>query len=154
MQMKIQIQPNKWSCLPTAFAIATGIPIEKIIEYVGHDGSDIIFPEYEEPYCRRSFHPQELIDVCLQKNFMVVPIEKQPKVIAKHSIHNVPMHRNRMSRYLLNYTGVLVGMNQEDRPHAVAWDGNRVLDPNGTEYHIIDFTIETIFLIVKFNITK
>lgn len=154
MRMKIQIQPNRWSCLPTAFAIATGIPIEKIIEYVGHDGSDIIFPEYKEPYCRRSFHPQELIDVCLQKNFMVVPIEKQPTVIVMDCVHPVSMNRGRMDYYLINYTGVLTGTSRTGIPHAVAWASDRVLDPNGTEYNLVNFTVETFFLIGKFNITK
>lgn len=152
--MRIQIQPNKWSCLPTAFAIATDISIAKVIRAVGHDGSEIIFPEYEEPYCRRSFHPQELMDMCLLKGFAVVPIEQQPTVMVKDRVHNVPIYSKRMDYYLSNYTGVLTGISQTGKPHAVAWNGQRVLDPNGAEYNITNFFVEMFFLIIKFNVTK
>ncbi|KKK91516.1 hypothetical protein LCGC14_2712140, partial [marine sediment metagenome] len=138
-KMEIQVQPNKWSCLPTAFAIAMGEPVEEIIKQVGHDGSDILFPTYKEPYCRRSFHPQELIDICLLKNFAVVQIEKSPVVIAKNITHSVPMNTRRIGSYLLNYTGVLIGEGQTGTPHAVAWNGKRILDPNGIEYFISRF---------------
>jgi hypothetical protein len=152
--MRLQTQPNKWSCLPTAFAIATSIPVAEFIEFAGHDGSEILFPDYDEPYCRRSFHPQELTDMCLRENFAVIPIERQPMVLSNDHVHMVPMFERRMDYYLLNYTGVLIGMSQAGTPHAVAWNGHRILDPNGTEYGITNFTIETFFLIAKFNITK
>lgn len=154
MQIQIQIQPNKWSCLPTAFAMAIDVPVAKVIEDICHDGSKIIFPEYDDPFCRRSFHIQELTDICLKRGFAVVPIENQPISEAKNHQYNVPVHNKRLEYYLVNYTGVLIGMIQTDRPHAVAWNGHRILDPNGTDYNVIDFRIDIFFLIIKFNITK
>jgi len=32
---------------------------EQLIEELGHDGSEILWPQYNEPLCRRTFHVQE-----------------------------------------------------------------------------------------------
>lgn len=152
--LNLQLQPNEWSCLPTAFAMVLDIPVEKVIEDIGHDGSEIIFPDLSEPYCRRSFHIQELMDVCMLCNIGVISIEREPVSEAQGKLYKLPVYIKRMDYYLVNYIGVLTGAAQSGYPHAVAWDGSRVLDPNGMTYGIMDFNINTYFLIVKFNITR
>lgn len=153
--MKIQMQPNKWSCLPTAFAIALGVPVGEVIKTIGHDGSEIVFPGLTEPFCRRSFHIQELIDVCTHRNIGIIPVEIAPisETIRRHT-YKIPVLSDRIEYYLIKYTGVLTGIGASGKPHAVAWDGNMVLDPNGGKYNVRDFQIDTFFLIVQFNITK
>ncbi len=54
-------QPNRWSCLPTAWSYVINWPTWAIIKAIGHDGSQIQWPNLPEPNCRRGFHPQELI---------------------------------------------------------------------------------------------
>lgn len=147
-------QPNKWSCLPTAFSMAIGIDLEKIYALIGHRGDEIVFPDLAEPYCRRSFHIQEMIDVCLVHDYMVTPIERTPISEAKGQTYAVPQNDKRMQFYITNYTGVLIGQGKAGTPHAVAWNGLEVLDPNGTSYKVWNFEINMFFLIAKFNITK
>ncbi len=152
--LKVQRQPNEWSCLPTAFAIVLNIPVEEIIKDIGHGGSDIVFPDLEEPYCRRSFHIQELIDICLRRNIGVTAIEHEPVSEAKGLLYKPPMYSRRMDYYLINHIGVLTGLSASGNSHAVAWSGEKIFDPNGSTYNIMSFSIDTFFLITKFNITK
>ncbi|MEA1999814.1 MAG: hypothetical protein U9N61_10915 [Euryarchaeota archaeon] len=154
MKMKLQLQPNEWSCLPTAFAMVLNKPVAKVIEDIGHDGSKIIFPEEPEPFCRRSFHIQELTDICMLRNIAVIPIECSPVSEACGHKYNIPVHSKRLDYYLVNYNGVLTGIGSSGKPHAVAWGSGKVFDPNGTTYSIENFSIHMYFLIVRFNITK
>jgi hypothetical protein len=131
------------------------VPVQKIINAVGHDGSEIIFPGLSPPYNRRSFHIQEMIDTCILRNYAVVEIQRFPvgEVDCLH-VYHIPVSNGRLNYYLVNYNSVLVGTGKSGQPHAVAWDKHNVFDPNGTTYNIKRFNIETLFLIVKFNITK
>jgi hypothetical protein len=76
--MEIQVQPNRWSCLPTAFAMVLDIPVSQIFDYLGHNGEAIVWPQLEEPRCRRSFHIQEMIDFCFSKKYSVTGIDAIP----------------------------------------------------------------------------
>jgi hypothetical protein len=152
--LKLQKQPNEWSCLPTAFAMVLDIPVAKIFETLDHDGSEVIFPDEPEPYCRRSFHIQEMIDVCMLRNIGVVAVELHPVSEAQGHQYKVPVSNRRLDYYIVNYNGVLVGVGSSGKPHAVAWNGDKIYDPNGTTYGITDFTIDTFYLTVNFNITK
>ena len=58
-------QPNMWSCLPTSFANMLGYDPIRFIREIGHDGSEIV-NDKAEPYCRRSFHPEECIRAALR----------------------------------------------------------------------------------------
>lgn len=150
-KLRLQKQPNEWSCLPTAFAMVLDIPVTEIFETLGHNGSEIIFPDEPEPYCRRSFHIQELIDICMLRNIGVVAVELHPVSEAQGRQYKVPVSDRRLDYYLVNYSGVLVGVGSAGKPHAVAWSGVRVFDPNGTTYGISEFTINTFYLTVNFN---
>ena len=44
----IQKQPNEYSCYPTCASILTGIPINKIYETIGHEGSKDHYFTYNE----------------------------------------------------------------------------------------------------------
>lgn len=138
--------------MPTAFAIALDVPVQELINIIGHDGSEILFPEDPEPFCRRGFHPQEIIDVCLLKQFGVIAIHNQPVSELKSGMYTVPVSSERMPYYLENYSGVLTGIGYTGQPHAVAW-GAKIYDPNGLIYDLENFNIEQFFIIVKINIT-
>ena len=76
----LQLKPNKWSCAVTAFAMALHVPVQELIQEIGHDGSEIVFPELEEPMRRRGFHSQELIYAAWKRGFTVTPIELMPVI--------------------------------------------------------------------------
>ena len=76
--------PNDWSCLPAAFAIALDIPFSEVIDCVGHDGSEISDASLPDPLCRKGFHMQEMIKMCLRYNIAATPIELQPAARVEH----------------------------------------------------------------------
>lgn len=150
--MKLQKQPNNWSCLPTAFAMVAHIPVSQFIEAIGHDGSDIIAPEYSDPYCRRSFHIQEINDVCLAHNLSVTPIEVNPQgCVAGDRIINFNIGGlKRVEKYMKKYRCVLIGSGFPTyKPHAVAWNRLYIYDPNFSiyEYDSRLFKIEIAYII-------
>jgi len=142
---QLQQQPNRWSCLPTAFAMAFNIPVAKFIKLIGHDGSEIIFPDMSEPYSRRSFHIQEMLRLSLINGFSVTELQPKPVSSVRGELYALPYSKEEFEYYLKTYTGVLVG-----KTHAVYWDGTYILDPDcGRPYPIDKFNINMFFVINK-----
>src|SRR5262245_26456549 len=83
IKMKLQKQPNRWSCLPTAFATIADIPVDELITEIGHDGSEIIDSTRKDPFCRRSFHVQEIIDVLLERAIGVITMHIFPTILMR-----------------------------------------------------------------------
>ena len=76
--MRLLRKPERWMCLPTSFAMVLDLPLSAIFDEIGHDGSQIIWPDLPEPTCRRGFHPQELIHVCLNHGHAATRVELYP----------------------------------------------------------------------------
>jgi len=144
---QLQQQPNGWSCLPTAFAMAFNIPVKEFIEHIGHDGSEILYPDNFDPYRRKSFHIQEMITLALQSDYSVTELQRKPASSVGGFIHCLP--ELDMGPYLQRYTGVLTGTHT-GIPHAVYWDGTYILDPDCPRPYPIDkFNIDMFFVINK-----
>lgn len=140
------IQPNRWSCLPTSFAMACRVPLEKILEIIGHDGSQIIWSELSEPKRRRTFHVQECVWAAWKLGFCVTAFEASPQLAAsEYNIIDIPIIYD--DKDLLRRRGVITGVANGNR-HAVAYEGRIVYDPNGTVYEFIhcDFLIDTFWI--------
>ncbi len=147
-----QKQPNKWSCLPTAFAIVLGEPVDNIIKQIGHDGSEIIRPELGEPQCRKGFHIQECIKVALKYGIGVIHIDRYPSTIVNDTIVDAEYcYGNDLDliiELMEKYDGVLLGKSF-NKPHAVAWsyDKKLIIDPKtGESYEYKHFYIETFLM--------
>jgi hypothetical protein len=144
--MKIQKQPNKWSCLPTAFSMVSGIPLKKIMKTIGHDGSDIISELKDEHpsvmYSHRAFHLQELILAMWKLGFYVTPLETCSVFLTNDIIVNQDI-----TPYIKRRKGVIIGSIREKR-HAVAWNGKMIYDPNGTIYAREKFDNIEIFCLI------
>jgi hypothetical protein len=111
--------------------MALDISLEEALKLIGHDGSDIWWPELPEPLRRRSFHIQEMVDLAYRLGKAVIPIEASPTVCPQLGgpVKPVPMPDVlRIQQYMVGNVGVLTGMGVVGR-HAVAWDGSCVLDP-------------------------
>jgi len=133
--MKPQRTPNRWSCLPTAFAIALGVSVREVIERIGHDGSAVAFPGLPEPERRRGFHVQECIDVALALGVSVTPIEAFPRHSSTVDTDPIVIrfpegNEARFCRTVETTRGVLTGRGLRSR-HAVAYDHRLIIDPNG-----------------------
>lgn len=151
-----QVQPNLWSCLPTAFSTVTGISLENLLDEIGHDGSEIIFPDAPDPLSRKAFHPQECL-IAIYKIYLKNPqlqrryfscisnelVCHNPKTDDIY-IHEYP--QDIFNLFLQNHNGVIIG-EIHDKMHAAAWDRIRqaALDPNGFIYPIHKYRIHHLY---------
>ena len=125
-------------CVPTSFAMVLDVPVAHLLTEIGHDGSEILYPDLPEPAGRRGFHVQELLEPCLWRGFAATPIEVFP--VSEHA----PGRR---------YVVPFAGFTGEDAPyrfelvihrtrgviegqvggcgHCVAYDHGLIYDPDG-----------------------
>ncbi len=132
--MTLQLQPNRFTCLATAFAMALDVNVEDLIKGLGHDGSEILFPELGERG-QRGHHIQELFDYCLANSIRIVTIDAMPLSRYKDTEPKMFLSQDamnlRMANYLENYFGVLAGTTEHGCNHAVAWNGEKIFNPAG-----------------------
>ena len=152
---------SAWSCLPMAFSKALNIPFEKMIEYIGHDGSASV---YKNSKYRRGFHFQECIDVALKLKVACVPIEHHyaltPDGLETYQIGDNNTQSKRFIEYLTNTeVGVLEGLaldkDQVPIGHAATWMNQHILDPRGLEYqydvrHLHNFCVIRLWRFIWF----
>lgn len=138
------ISTYRWSCLLDSFCMVLNIDPKIAIDFLGHDGSDRVWPNHIEPYCRRGFHIQEMIMLALQYNHTVTEIQTvsccAPTLIAE------PLYSRVMDfdRVLENSIGVLY------RPgHAAAWNREKVFDPKGIIFDTYKAWKPTIFYMIS-----
>jgi hypothetical protein len=131
----LQRKPNRWSCAVTAFAMALGVPVEQLIREVGHDGSEIIFPDLPEPMRRRGFHSQELIEAAWKRGFACTPIQLMPVVQGPHDyvVQFGSGNWTRFTGFIDTTFGVLEGRGRRCN-HAVHYRYGKVWDPDGHVY--------------------
>jgi len=139
--MRIQRTTNGWSCLIASVATVLQVSVSTLVKDVGHDGSDIVFPGLIEPFCRRSFHIQEMMDCCELREFSLVGFEALPVSAASGYFYELPIQdpEARIKRLMKNRVGVLTGRNLQGLRHAVAWDGQLILDPATGERYSLDY---------------
>jgi hypothetical protein len=130
--MRLQLQPNRWSCLPTSFAIVLGVSVEEIFKIIGHDGGEILWPKLPNPECRRGFMPNEMIYATkkLGKNVEFIPR------VCESNCHKVEIPNEWFLDQLPLNTGVITGVTGRYKNHAVAWNGHLIIDPTDlSKYH-------------------
>lgn len=123
--MKLQHQPNNWSCLPTAFAMVLDLPVKEIIDLIGHDGSTITWPKLPSPFCRRAFHIQELINVSHRLGYTCTPFVSRPLIAP--SPYVIPYEIE--LTYRPKTPGVVLGKFPKRMFHAMAFDGEEYFNP-------------------------
>jgi len=148
MELQKTVIPN--SCVPTAFAMAIDMPIVQMLAEIGHQGDAIVWPGLPDPTCRRGFHVQECIDICVAHGKWPVHIETCPasspysRLPNANEMYAIPMdYQRRVEKYLTDNICVIFG-----QKHAVAWNGMNVYDPQGKKYPLskLDFNISDIYV--------
>lgn len=145
--MILQISPNAWSCLPTAFAMCLDVPTQKVIEAIGHDGSEVIFEDYPDPMCRRGFHTSELMDYCLRVHGLyvsLIPLSVRLWTKDNKAYHDLYKDENideRLAFYLSNKRAVVL-----EPTHAIAYDGHELYDPRGYKRSLDSMRVQHIML--------
>ncbi len=127
--MKFVRNRNSWSCIISAAAMVLDLHPDVVEECIGHNGSEIIFPELRDPARRRGFHVQEIIDCAHAYGYAVTPIEGLPISTPNGTDeYEVKFREDRFGYYLKGNIGIITGRTRV-WAHAVAWDGDRVFDP-------------------------
>lgn len=106
---------------------------QKLVAEIGHDGSEIVFPDEPEPLNRRGFYIEEINRVLMEKYSCVLVSLNFPGSPAG----DAP----------LNFDGILLGRSvgsSSPESHAVVWKASerRIYDPNGSSYRISNFITE------------
>jgi hypothetical protein len=148
--MRIQLQPNKWSCIPTALAMLLDENVEDIINEIGHDGSEIICSNLSDPHGRIGFHPQEMVKICLERGKALIQFDGEVQT-CKEECKSILHYRDYkyINGLMKNNSGIILGV-INNRDHAVTWNHEEgcIYDPNGTKYAKGFFAIES-FLMIK-----
>ena len=136
--MRLLRKPERWMCLPASFAMVLDLPLSAIFDEIGHDGSQIIKPNLPEPICRRGFHPQELIHLCLTHGYAATRVELYPVLCLSPGSGDYVVaypddNWTRFTRVIQQSRGVIEGVGRRCG-HAVAYEHGCIFDPDGHEY--------------------
>lgn len=140
--MGLQLKPYQWACSITALAMTLDVPVVELIKKLGHNGSEIIWPNLKEPMCRRGFHSQELIHLAWRYGYSVTPFEVFPSIGPSSGYgDNYPVIFNedenanwqQFFNMIENTKGILEGQCGRCH-HALHFDHNEIFDPDGYQY--------------------
>ena len=121
--------PPAWSCLVQAWSHVIQWPYWSIVKAIGHDGSEIIWPDQPEPYNHRGFHPQELIYLGDRFGFVTTTFEPQPNSISGTKPYVIILH-DEFKKIIASSDGVVTGLRRDNARHAIAWVSGEVIDCN------------------------
>lgn len=127
-----------WQCMPAAVACSLEVPFQKVIDAIGHDGSEINNQGLREPFCRRGFHPEEIMDAAIELGFVSTTVQYCPKLAQYCSVEEFPIwshqaNKKRFLHYLNTTTGIVMGY--RDIPfggHAWSYSKGERIDPDST----------------------
>lgn len=131
------VNPNGWSCLPTAICHVTYITLKDLFKAIGHDGSDRPYPP---PYelARRGFHTQECVDALDKFGFSATPIEVNPMImpcLGGPVIEVFEQHMKRFHTILKESKGFICGSmvrGEQIIGHAVSNLHGQIIDPRSS----------------------
>lgn len=112
---------------------------------IGHDGSEVWWPEKPQPFCRRGIHIQEILDCFIRRGKGLIPVDLMPASAPvggkPKAIWDVEKAIIRFKTYISGREAILITAS-----HAIAWDGSKVFDPNGRVTVIEDYSIKQAWL--------
>lgn len=153
--MNLIKQPNRWSCGLASLAMLFDSSVEEIVNLLGHDGSEIKWADYKEPFCRRAFHTQEFQDISNHFGFILSEIVGVPMLCAMNPEDAIPMWElehceRRLMDYMNGNQGLIIGQYSLDKFHMCAWDGYEVLDPMEPRRYSLDSRDQQVITIGSF----
>ena len=140
--MILQKMKIKDNCLLYAAAMVLDIPASDLAKDIGHDGSEIWFPDHEQP--ERGFNIQEIVDVCFSYGKALTPVYRYPANSPDGDAHR-PLWEskkadNRFLGIISGFEGILIGLTANSVRHACAWDSSIIYDPRGYQHSISDYS--------------
>jgi hypothetical protein len=130
--------------------------LPEILKQIGHDGSEVWWPENKEPMSRRGFTTQEFIDVAWANGYAMMEI-LQPEMWdgetleSRKLIEEFPFNRTfeeRILYYMGLYSGLIVGHHNPINKHMVAWDhrSREIYDPGVRGIYDFDLELDSIIV--------
>ena len=138
------------NCFLYAAAMVLDIEPQKLITLIGHDGTEIWWPDQVGSKKQRSIHPQELLDaaVVLKKTFIC--IEFIPRTGWDKNSARLIFDKTMVPRFaawIKDRYAILI-VRGSGLGHAVAWDGKSVYDPKGFVQSIEEYEIAEAWVLV------
>lgn len=132
--MKIINQGDSNQCFLYSFAMLLDKTPEHLQHVLGATGKEIIFPNLPEPYCFRSFHPNDFICYVAVKGGSLTTYEVNPLIQGDINEMPKPLYTpdevsQRFAYMIGYYSGVFISGSHR---HAAAWNSeeSRVYDPS------------------------
>jgi hypothetical protein len=110
------------NCLLKAFSFVSKVSESKFVELLEHDGTQILWPQLDPPYCYRSFQIEEFI-YCLDALDITTSLFNKKLIYAPQDVESY-LHVDFTDLFNLqvkNSSGVLLGHWAHSRvPHGIA----------------------------------
>lgn len=121
--------------------------MEGLLSAIGHDGSEIIWPDLPDPQCRRSFHIQECLWATRDMHGWL-PLDVEP-AMTPDGVRILEIKSMDVLDFVKWERGVCLGKGVRNR-HAVAFENGKFYDPNGLSYDFENqyFTPQTFWVLI------
>lgn len=134
------------------YMMLTNAHLEGLLEFIGHRGQEILWPECSGPVKLKGIHPQEIIDWYMDFGYTLWLLERYPMSAPRglearaKMIWDGDIADKRFWKSLENKAAILVMST-----HAVAWDGSKIYDPDDRRFtkSIIDSQVGEAWLIAN-----
>lgn len=136
--MNLVRQPNNWTCNPCAFAMVLGMTLEEMLREVGHDGSRVVNPAHDFPRNLEGFNDFQMHYVAFKKGYGTITFLARPGVDSPEGPIDISGNYwsfDEFSEWMMGKQGVIGVQSKRFKncSHAVAWDGEKILDPQEDE---------------------
>lgn len=141
-------------CLACSAAMILDTTQENILAEIGHDGSEVWWPNLVGPCRTRGIHIREIINCVLSRGQGIVPLDMYPSTAPNSTTEPHPLWHSqeavgRFHNQIKGYRAILVGVNSRGAGHACAWDGSKVYDPARGIYAIQEFNCRQAWILVR-----
>lgn len=142
------------NCTLWSAAYLLGISTSALAAEIGHDGEEIMWPEYTDCRCKRGFSLPEIQDCFYKRGLMLAPIFLSPMIAPgtdAKAVHLWPQERceQRFHAFINNRRAIIMGRVGEIG-HAIVFDMDHYVDPRtgkAEDTLPTDFSVQEAYLI-------
>ncbi len=140
--MYIPVKTKPWMCMPVAFGAILDCDLDYVFGVLGHDGGEII-PGRKGIERYRSFHIQEMVDLCHICGYALTEIETDPSLAPEDLAVYPDKAGERILWHIQNSVGVIYCQaNTAKQRHVLINDHGIIYDPDtGKETDILDYVV-------------
>lgn len=129
------------------------VSLDDVLKHISYDASEIVWPELQEPLCRRAYHIEHMQYVAREYKVALVPYVQEfgyrpqgQQFVDYYSCHKV------LKEVLKAHDGMLLGnyVGSNNR-HSVAWNAieRTIYDPAHRLAHLDEFRIESFYAAIR-----